>query len=110
MKHTKGPWHINSHPYENQPEYVLAKPTNTGDDCRDVVSVATITRSQNTLAGWRSKEEAIANARLIAAAPEMLDSLKIAVVRLKEIQYQKASPKQIEFLESVIAKAEGRAK
>jgi hypothetical protein len=46
--------------------------------------------------------------KLIAAAPAMLYALKVSVQRLKEIQYQKASPKQIAYLEEVIAKAEGR--
>lgn len=72
---TPGPWYVNTHPYQDQPEYVLAKRGWTDDDSSDTVSIATVERLKNLHTGWRTKEECEANARLIAAAPEMLSAL-----------------------------------
>lgn len=95
-KHTKGPW------------IVYAKPD---VDCDGFDGAGTDTAYFLAVpGGYQDGAEQDANARLIAAAPELLDALKVAVRRLEEIQYQIASPKQIEFLNAAIAKAEGKEK
>ncbi len=104
-KHTPGPWFINDHPYDNQPEYILAKTGDSKDDCRDIVNIAIVERNKNVIEGWRSKEEAIANARLIAAAPEMLEALKTVV---RYAQKSGDTSLAIGRAMNAIAKAEGK--
>lgn len=106
-KHTPGPWYINEHPYANQPEYVLAMPGKTGDDCLDVVSVAIVEMCQNTLTGWRSREECHANARLIAAAPKMLEALKQVRDWLHDYRGGMGVP-QMQLILTAIEDAEGK--
>jgi len=61
-KHTPGPWKVDS-------GEALKVRNNSG-------SIATI--MQTHLTGRRSNDETMANARLIAAAPDMLEALSIA--------------------------------
>lgn len=48
-------------------------------------------------------------AELRAERDELLTAVKVAIRRLEEIQYQKASPKQLEFLREVLARAEAKS-
>lgn len=53
--------------------------------------------------GENAREEAKANARLIAAAPELLQALKYARRFLRGIDHD------VDYVDGVIAKAEGRS-
>lgn len=68
MKHTKGPWNINGF-------FITAK---HGDRKKSVV--ADIDRH-----AWYREGEATANARLIAAAPELLEACELALSGLRSI-------------------------
>jgi hypothetical protein len=60
-------------------------------------------------AGENNREEALANARLIAAAPEMLEALDIVVGCLLWNKQDEASIEVMRRVNSVRAKAEGRS-
>lgn len=64
-KHTPGPWAFYPK-YEGEHAVAVVK---------DLLAVAEVVGSQGS-EGQISKETAIANAKLIAAAPEMLEALK----------------------------------
>ena len=108
--HTPGPWEVLLHRFEaKRPFYKVA----AGDE---VVTVADV--PQHPLDPWNAE----ANARLIAAAPEMLEALKEARDLLAKLQGPKASewiaPNELETMAAedtackmleAIAKAEGGA-
>jgi hypothetical protein len=89
-QHTKGPWSFYTHPQPN------GCPVVGGDG----VMVAMLAHS---VSEYGQKEEALANARLIAAAPELLTWLKWASKRLPEDVKQSW---QYEELCKTLAKAE----
>ncbi len=95
-KHRPGPWHVSK--YLGEPSGTLQVVHASGDvqvaDCRETW-------------GYRlSVEEAQANARLIAAAPDLLEACKAALaVREKNGMGEVGVSAQ---LRAVIAKAEGR--
>ena len=60
-KHTPGPWHINDHAHDEEVVYIEA-------DRYGVASIFTDTDKVDSTE--------LANARLIAAAPELLEALK----------------------------------
>ena len=68
MKHTPGPWRIVDMPQEGAP-HIAAGTTND-----DMTLVAAIIWPYET-EGWRAEDEA--NARLIAAAPDLLEALQV---------------------------------
>ena len=101
MKHTPGPWFINR----------ARKPDNTGgydyaiDEGHEKILAETFEH-----VGWQdnSKKEyekfpAEANARLIAAAPELLEACKAALMELSGL----SNGKECIQLKQAIAKAEG---
>lgn len=45
---------------------------------------------------------------LVRQRDELIYAVKVAIKRLEEIQYQKASPKQLEYLRAVISRSEGK--
>ena len=98
-KHTPGPWKVNLN------GAVLSF---NGDI---IPHLMTLTRS-----GEITESEYEANARLIVAAPELLEALKIASKKLNAL-YAGRTPNDetsvidslIQDIESAIAKAEGRA-
>lgn len=100
-KHTPGPWSTDGH-------YVV--PTSDFDKAQPgtlFVALCGISSS------YRPNEETHANAALIAAAPEMLHALELALGQLvgsKALSGTHASSLQadIEIVKSVIAKARGR--
>lgn len=100
MSHTKGPWKVKNWKY--------ASPGRE--------SVPTITNGQDAIAEvfplWcpddRGDERA-ANARLIAAAPELLEALTNIYGELCEmVGFGGVSTESMQDAESAIAKAEGR--
>jgi hypothetical protein len=104
MAHTPGPWVI--YPETNGTE-ICAVDMTPGLPIRQLVATA-----QGT--NW------IANARLIAAAPELLGALKVALGALKTASRQLTEDHKavlkgawggsaIEAAEAAIAKAEGRS-
>lgn len=96
-QHTPGPWSVSP-----------ADDTVVIDAMRR--EVAAIDGDYNTPDTWPQME---ANARLIAAAPEMLDSLKDCVRMLEAVRYTaglgKHQMERVERAKAAIAKAEGRS-
>jgi hypothetical protein len=99
MSHTPGPWAIEK-------------------DSKDIVKVrAYATVATCTTAGlWDSKrtqvispEECMANARLIAAAPELLEALEFALAALEDVfGKNKVDVGAINTARAAIAKARGK--
>ncbi|MGV5083073.1 hypothetical protein [Pseudomonas aeruginosa] len=87
-KHTPGPWFVNGH--ENYTKYVEAR---IGGGLLQEVAACGPTEQQ---------EQQEANARLIAAAPELLDAL---VNLLPLISPLKAESQQVADASAAIAKA-----
>ena len=121
MSHTPGPWKHNKHPYSDQPEYVITEHEYLAQDekgryltegvaevphdsVKQRALIAVLDRSRNVQLGLRPQEEAIANAALIAAAPDMLALLK----RFQELQCAQEVASLATQVDAVIAKAEGR--
>ena len=90
MSHTPGPWIINPRQVDSSPYQILDK------DDHEIA--ATIYGPTGGI------EEAKANARLIAAAPELLAILK----RLREQNYQ-IKTADVEDVDRALSHAEGRA-
>ncbi len=91
VRHTKGEW------------YAVGAWVEHGDDnTPDICNCDPVSMGQG---GKRSYEEIYANARLIAAAPELLAELKFAVKLLRPLI---GSTAQIEAMDAVIAKATGK--
>ncbi len=59
---------------------------------------------QLTIPTWVGKEEILANAQLIAAAPNLLATCEVAVLALT---HRPINPKDIEFIKQAIAEAKG---
>lgn len=90
-QHTPGPWHVGFKPgpivYDDRRGRQVA-------DCRDVTQSAS--------------KEAIANARLIAAAPELLEMLYTVLPSVEEAdEFNKPTKKLGPVVRRLIAKIEG---
>lgn len=84
-KHTPGPWRVETE------ETVSVRDRKDG-------SVATLGWLSNRMAGpRRSSQEVQANARLIAAAPELLEALKLATNELNIIRARDGAPQHIDW-------------
>ncbi|MGL4296937.1 MAG: hypothetical protein ACRCTG_14590 [Aestuariivirga sp.] len=104
-KHTPGPWHVHGAPSTYQHEQP-----------RDIVSGHSLIATACMLNNMRG--ETLANARLIAAAPDMvseirkqIDWLKHARAELQGIARESlllGFDQSIKYLSAVLAKAEGR--
>jgi hypothetical protein len=70
-KHTPGPWHLGSHGEQYNFAHVRAGSDDSAETIAEVFGLYI-----NTGRAGQKNEEAIANARLIAAAPELLAALK----------------------------------
>lgn len=83
IKHTAAPWHQGG--YEVQ------------DDKGALIC---------NLSGWRGEQQTLANARLIAAAPELLEALKTLIDM--DVAYQRGDKVEqaVEAAKAAIAKAE----
>ena len=96
MNHTPGPWKAI---YDGDEELAISAPKGDPDlRCDSWQSFAVVYVSEDD--GEAGLEKAAANARLIAAAPEMLSTLEYLVTRLEDIT-------DIRLAEEVIAKAKG---
>jgi hypothetical protein len=89
-KHTPGPWRIETWTYQNAREVITIQ--------TDKDAVATVCNL------WRDNDdstvEGVANARLIAAAPEMLAALE-------SLAHPMASDEDLQHALAVIAKVKG---
>lgn len=95
-KHTPGPWRV-----EDQRKAISRWVIVTGEGG----SVA-----ECAPAGpWVSNETADANARLIAAAPDLLEAAKMALEMYRQLQPVGGWQAVHDFLHAAIAKAEGGA-
>jgi hypothetical protein len=69
------------------------------------------TMSEHTPGPWKPMTDAVANARLIAAAPDMLKALTIALGFIEEFEADHRSrTKTGDTIRAAIAKARGEAK
>lgn len=91
-KHTPGPWHIPSH---------LSGADGIGP--KDGYEIITCCCCGSI--GGDSKEQEIANARLIVAAPELLEALENLVLQIQDHNYGIKSPAQYETNAFVAARA-----
>jgi hypothetical protein len=106
MEHTPGPWKWWTRESGRPENYDLSKLLS---DTREDEPILTLYGGEGFNA-IGEKEEDIANARLIAAAPEMLEALSVARVALKLRLKSTATPTELSVLlliEDVIAKAKG---
>jgi hypothetical protein len=99
-KHTPGPWNISAVKME---------------ECRfrgpyiDVQAKGMVSNVQPAIVAGRTEEETIANARLIASAPDLLEALKQAV-KIMEAEKEACGiySANMTLMVQAIAKAEGR--
>ena len=103
MKHTQGPWHTTEPNAINGKRFICTEPAD------GVFYTIAITMGD---AAWSHIDDA-ANARLIAAAPELLEALRLALDCLDVYapDYMHGMPKNhyINAARAAIAKAEGAA-
>lgn len=95
QEHTPGPWEVK--PVEKDGDYLRIRGTCLGG----VYTIANVPVFENV-----SDPEVMANANLIAAAPEMLEALKMILDDV--FGYLAIDLATREFAEMAIAKAEGR--
>ena len=95
--HTPGPWEASTHP-ASDPEYCHVWAKGRGSD------IALVVRADNE--SMINVGSAEANARLIAAGPEMLEALKDMIAGMGHI---KDCGPTVEKARAAIAKAEGGA-
>ena len=96
VTHTPGPWHMDT---------IKGFPTAIGvglEPESGARAIAILSRDSHS-----SKEHQEANARLIAAAPELLEACTAALDRLSVIPTFSPDRKAIALLQAAIAKAEG---
>lgn len=97
-KHTPGPWRVE--PVEDQEVLILTQEHGRIAEC------FWIGDSQGP-----RLDATLANARLIAAAPELLEALRYCVGRLQDIETLESAPLALKYLadaRALIAKAEGK--
>lgn len=99
MKYTKGPWRVSSMLFEET--------RFTGPYCQ-ILANGTISDVQPGLAAGRNVEETEANARLIAAAPEMLELLKLCQVKI--FMLDGSENPEYKAIDNLLNKIEGRKK
>jgi len=117
--HTQGPWRIIWNYRSNTAEIETVRQddgyrhlTNDLPMCcsRDNLSDLVMLTDPEDNRQYRYSGEAVANARLIAAAPELLEVAKDALESLKRLEDKDGAHRvtNIQQLLAVIAKAEGR--
>ena len=98
-KHTPGPWHVEHHS-RGSCEVRITRP-------KESKGLGPVAYALMDLAGAMTAErisEMKANARLIAAAPELLEALQIA---REFAAYAQAEPADLTLIDAAIAKAVG---
>lgn len=101
-QHTPGPWRTSN----GQGQYHTSVLCNGWRSSRDKVVICSISPAPRTPAAW---EEAEANARLIASAPDLLDALKQALEQLQAYRAMLAGHQSVVRKARIaIAKAERR--
>ena len=92
MNHTPGPWRfekeLDSHQYIKTPFYIRTVPH---DDFGDYLIAI----------GGLQTEETMHNARLIAAAPEMLAALELAIDKLEVLAATSFSPECVGAIQAM---------
>lgn len=81
MKHTKGKWH--SCCLDNKPHFIFA-----GEDGKAICTILHNDPNEpnyESMEGIVTKEECVANAKLIQAAPDMLKELQHIVERINRV-------------------------
>jgi hypothetical protein len=105
-KHTPAPWVLTIKPAEHDADFTVAEI----EQPRSVKYRGAVTRMQSAEHIYGiGRDELIANARLIAAAPDMLEALKaISEVGIREIHDWQAIAERMQATAlAAIAKAEG---
>lgn len=102
-KHTPGPW---SYREPDLGRFIVT--TKTGKASSDVAALVTDTKI-NIMSQGRTRAEREANARLIAAAPELLDALKWVFGELEASQHSLTVKDQYARGRAAIARIEGKA-
>lgn len=103
--HTLGTWSIEIWKYPGSKEVSRRDGIVTIVTEFDAIAqLCNLWRPDDDLAETISKSEVMANARLIAAAPELLDALKTLIDGIEHLDIHGA-----EYARQVIAKVEGRA-
>lgn len=103
-QHTKGPWEVM---WEDHANVIIGA---------DQAVIADCFHADDRTQGPREQEQALANARLIASAPELLEALNHAHNSLRtfrnvpkeEQEWTSFDDDVMEAIERAIAKAEGR--
>jgi hypothetical protein len=99
MPHTPGPWKITT---------VGGGLSITGPENRTICQMGWLVIGTGLSGTKELRSESEANARLIAAAPGLLKTAKLALMEFARISHQvKANPEVIAAIQMVIANAEG---
>jgi hypothetical protein len=101
MTHTPGPWAIEEAGNTGEAFVITA-------DTRDICWTADSTGTEDDGTGLLVTDEDKANARLIAAAPELLAALRTAVQVMQDNNLDEALAGEFDIFTDSIAKAEGR--
>ena len=105
MKHTQGKWEAQRAGFTNESDM------NSGRNMHKFIIKSDEPMNRrygNNIANILGNEsDAIANANLMASAPEMLEELKMVAIGLKQIHTPWAE-ERIGYVEEIIAKAEGK--
>lgn len=107
MKHTPGSWKVEMPPHSEGLSSSLLK---KNPDAIHIVSHGTIWGFGVSIAALGEGEDAEANARLIAAAPEMLEALKIALDALGCDRLRQDRLVAQKIINTAIKKAKGERK
>lgn len=104
LEHTPGPWLIEGRMLPNRMSAVIVY--------GDGVWIASVNGDHNSnssrpVGGFPSNDEGNANARLIAAAPELLACVKVGLERLALNNCEGEENEFIDQFQAAIAKAEG---
>ena len=108
--HTSGPWRVENWKYPNAKEASRRDGIVTIVTESDAIAqLCNLWRPDDDPAETIGKNEVMANARLIAAAPEMLEALREMLSMFGDHeQYDEDSAQVISQTRQVIAKVEGR--
>lgn len=94
-QHTPGPWRVN------------AKVKTSVEQTSAGQGINLIAHTEDC-DGIRKREEDYANARLIAAAPEMFEALQIAHAMLRRPEAERGESRVSNMINDLIAKIEGK--